>query len=204
MSGPAAGTRMLLVRHGQSTWNAEGRWQGQADPPLSALGREQAAEAAARVDPVDTLWSSDLRRAQETAEIIGAHAGLPVCLEGRLRERDAGEWAGLTRAEIEERWPGYLAAGRRPPGFEPNERLLGRVVEGVDAIARLHGGQAILVVTHGGIVRILERHLGATDRPLLSNLGGRWIEAAAGGGSWALGKQVLLLDDVTVTRPGQI
>src|SRR5262245_40290829 len=86
----SAVTRLLLVRHGQSTWNADGRWQGQGDPPLSPLGERQAAEAAERVQAMDALWSSDLRRAWQTAEIIGARASLAVHLEGRLRERDAG------------------------------------------------------------------------------------------------------------------
>src|ERR671910_890596 len=91
-------TRVLLVRHGQSEWNAAGRWQGQADPSLSDLGRLQAREAARAVGAVDAIWSSDLQRAAETAIIIGDQIGVgPVVVDDRLRERDAGEWTGLVR-----------------------------------------------------------------------------------------------------------
>ena len=102
-------TRVLLIRHGQSEWNAEGRWQGQADPPLTDLGRHQAVHAARNLGSVDAVVASDLQRASETALIIGEALGVgPVVLEPGLRERDAGEWSGLTRAEIERDWPGYL------------------------------------------------------------------------------------------------
>jgi broad specificity phosphatase PhoE len=209
MSPAPAGTRVLLVRHGQSTWNADARWQGQADPPLSALGEQQALDAARHVDGVDALWSSDLERARRTAELIGGQLGLHVRVEARLRERHAGEWQGCTRDEIEEQWPGYLASGRRPPGFETDDALLARVVAALDELRHEHAGDSVLVVTHGGIVRTLERHLGDEVGGLLPNLGGRWIVAEGarrGGvdGRWALGDRVLLLEDVTVTRPEQL
>src|SRR5687767_12818211 len=99
-------TRVLLVRHGQSTWNAEGRWQGWADPPLSELGATQALTAANHVEHVDAVVSSDLVRARETAEIIAKALGIAEVEAFRgLRERGAGDWTGLTRPEIEERWP---------------------------------------------------------------------------------------------------
>ena len=203
MSCPTPGTRLLLVRHGQSTWNADGRWQGQADPPLSPLGEHQAADAAVRVEPVEALWTSDLVRARRTADIVAQRIAVPVRVDRRLRERDAGPWQGHTRAEIDERWPGYLETGRRPAGFEPDEALLDRVLSAIEAIADAHSGQRILVVTHGGIVRTLERHLGDATRGFLPNLGGRFIDANAGGG-WVLGDEVLLVGDEAVTRPGQI
>src|SRR5918996_2805211 len=118
-------TRVLLVRHGQSEWNADGRWQGQADPPLSDHGRLQAREAARAVGAVDAIWASDLQRAAETAAIIADGVGVgPVTVDPDLRERDAGEFSGRTREEIEERFPGYLADGRRPPGWESDDHLL--------------------------------------------------------------------------------
>src|SRR5690606_34165227 len=96
-------TRVLLVRHGQSEWNAIGRWQGQADPPLSDLGRLQAREASRALGTVDAVWASDLQRAVETAAIIAGELGVgPVVVDPDLRERDAGEFSGLTRPEIEE------------------------------------------------------------------------------------------------------
>lgn len=107
-------TRLLLIRHGQSEWNADGRWQGQADPPLTDLGRAQARHAARSLGVVDAIVASDLQRAAETAAIIAEELGVgPLVLEPGLRERDAGEWSGLTRAEIERDWPGYL--GSPPP-----------------------------------------------------------------------------------------
>jgi len=210
MSSAPAGTRVLLVRHGQSTWNADARWQGQADPPLSALGEQQALDAAQHVDGIDALWSSDLERARRTAELIGNHLGLGVRVDARLRERHAGEWQGRTRDEIEEEWPGYLASGRRPQGFEPDGALLDRVVAALTELRREHPGDSVLVVTHGGIVRTLERHLDDEVGGLLPNLGGRWIVSAdgvrRGGGAmgWMLGDRVLLLEDVAVTRPEQL
>src|SRR6187551_2407785 len=117
----SAMSRILLVRHGQSTWNADGRWQGQADPPLSELGIAQAEAAARVLDGVGTIWSSDLERAHHTASILAAALGLAVVPDARLREREAGEWTGLTRAEIDEQYPGAIAERRRPPGFEADE-----------------------------------------------------------------------------------
>ncbi len=105
-------TDLLVVRHGQSEWNAVGRWQGQADPPLSELGRRQAYVAAASIGAVDGIISSDLQRAVETAAIIAQQIGVgPVMVDERLRERDAGEWTGLGRAEIDKGWPGWVADG---------------------------------------------------------------------------------------------
>jgi probable phosphoglycerate mutase len=195
-------THVLLVRHGESTWNAEKIWQGQADPPLSTLGEQQAADAAQHVVGVDAIWSSDLVRARRTAEILARHRGLPVVVDGRLRERDAGEWQGLTRTEIEARYPGYLASGRRPPGYEGDASLAMRAIAAVDAIGAAHRGRSVLVVTHGGVVRTLERHLGAPDDGLLPNLGGRVLVSAVDG--WSLGDRVLLLEAAEVTRPEQI
>src|ERR1051325_541049 len=97
----SAMSRILVVRHGQSTWNADGRWQGQADPPLSDLGVAQAEAAARTVDGVDVISASDLERAHHTATILAAPRQLEVVADARLRERDAGEWTGLTRVQID-------------------------------------------------------------------------------------------------------
>ena len=100
-----ASTRILLVRHGQSTWNALGKWQGRADPPLSPLGQQQAASAAARVGIVDAVIASPLVRARQTAEIIAEGIGVgPVDTDHRLIETDAGDWTGLTFHEIRTGW----------------------------------------------------------------------------------------------------
>jgi broad specificity phosphatase PhoE len=199
-------TRLLLVRHGESTWNADGRWQGQADPPLSPLGEQQAADAAVHVAPIDAVWSSDLARARRTAEIIAGARSVDVRVDPRLRERDAGEWQGYTRAEIQELWPGYLESDRRPAGYETDDELLARVLRAIDEIGAAHDGGAVLVIVHGGVVRTLERHFGENLHGLLPNLGGRWLERVGGTGAdgWSLGDRVLLLEDVPVTTPEQI
>ena len=194
---------MVLVRHGQSTWNADGRWQGQADPPLSPRGEQQASEAATRLHDVDAVWSSDLRRARRTAELVAAPMGLDVRVDARLRERHAGPWQGLTRAEIDERWPDHLSTGQRPDGYEPDDEVVTRATEVLDELAAAHPGEQVVVVTHGGIVRVLERHLGASDDGLLPNLSGRVLHAAPDG-TWELGERILLLSEDSVTVPGQL
>ena len=196
--------RLLLVRHGESTWNAQSRWQGQADPPLSPFGERQAGEAGERlteVASISAVWTSDLVRARRTAELIAARVGVDnVRTEARLRERDVGSWSGLTRAEIEERWPGYLAARRSPPDFEGDDALLARARAGLAAVVEASGSGEVLVVTHGGVVRTIERSLG-TDPDGLPNLGGRWLLAKTPT-DVSLGERVVLLepDEVTVPR----
>jgi broad specificity phosphatase PhoE len=199
---PPPETELLLVRHGQSEWNADGRWQGQSDPPLTAFGERQAADAVARVGAVDALWASDLVRAAHTAEIIGARLGVDVVVDARFRERHAGEWQGLTRPEIDAAWPGYLRDGRRPPGWEPEADLVRRAVAGCLAVGEALAGARVLVVTHGGVVRALERSLGSADDTLVPNLGGRRL--VADGDGLRLGPRVELLDEAEVTRPEQI
>ena len=121
-------TRLLLVRHGQSEWNALGKWQGQADSPLTDTGRQQARKAGSSVGKFDAIFSSDLQRAAETAVIISEILGIgPVLVESGLQERCAGLWQGLTREEIEKGWPGALISGERPEGYESDDQVLFRV-----------------------------------------------------------------------------
>jgi broad specificity phosphatase PhoE len=203
-SSPSATTRALLVRHGQSEWNAVGRWQGQADPPLSDLGRRQAWEAARAIGAVDAIYASDLQRATETAAVIAGEIGVgPVVLDPDLRERDAGEYSGLTRDEIEERFPGYLDDRRRPPGWEPDEHLLARARRALERIARDVPGGDVLVVTHGGLVYAIEGHLG-TEFSRIANAEGRWVEIDGRTGRLRLGERILLADPEDLTVPGQI
>ena len=168
-------TRMLLVRHGQSEWNALGRWQGQADVPLSELGRRQARVAASAIGTVDIIVASDLERAAHTAAIIGETIGVgPVMIEPLLRERDAGEWSGLTRKEIDAGWPGYVDDHKRPPGFEPEEAFLERTHAGLVRVHAEYEGADVLVVTHGGVIYAFEREAGLPFQRL-PNLGARQI-----------------------------
>lgn len=157
-------TEFWVVRHAESSWNAQGRYQGQTDVPLSELGRQQAAALAERLrgQSFDAVYSSDLERARATAEVIAASlAGAPaVQLEAGLREIQVGQLAGLTAAEIAERYPDYLAALRadpwhtaRPDGesmcdlFARSRAIFGRLSE-------RHRGGRVVVVTHGGLVRV--------------------------------------------------
>lgn len=186
-------TTLLLARHGQSTWNAEQRWQGQADPPLSDLGREQASLAAMVVGSVDLIAASPQQRALETATIISEAIGVgPVQAVDGLRERSAGSWSGLTRADIDEQFPGWLAADRRPDDFEGDEELLERVMPALDLIAAAAPGGSILVVCHGGVIKTVETHLGLSEGRV-PNLSGRVLTTTAPG-TWVAGEQIVLLD----------
>ena len=191
--------RILLVRHGESTWNAVRRWQGQADPPLTDRGEAQAARAAiAAVDhgPFDAVVTSTLQRAARTGEIIAVEAGLPVVEPlAALAERDAGEWEGLTRSEIEERFPGFLAEHRRPPGYEPDESVVARAGVALHELAGTYAGQNMLAVSHGGVIHALERaHEGDGGWQRLDNLTGRWFVVDDAG--WRpIGKRVALVPD---------
>jgi broad specificity phosphatase PhoE len=204
----------LLVRHGQSEWNAQGRWQGQADPPLTDLGRDQARHAARALGAVDLVAASDLQRAAETAAILAAELGVgPVLVDPGLRERDAGAWSGLTRAEVDERYPGYLQphpdegeptswAPRRPPGWEPDDELLARAVEALRRVHVAAPGGEVVVVTHGGLIYTVEEHLGAPFERI-ANLEGRWVELGEAG-PVRLGERVELVPPGERTVPRQI
>ncbi len=199
-------TRLLLVRHGQSEWNAAGRWQGQADPPLSALGREQAYRAATALTyGVEAVVTSDLRRAHDTATIMAERLGLdPVSVDAQWRERDVGEFTGLTRGEIEQRWPGILVpATPEIPGGEAPDALLRRACAAVDGVVAAHAGASVLVVSHGGLIRRLEHHLGGPVAPL-PNLGGACLDVDESG--MTMGPRLLFVDpdDVEVTVPQQL
>jgi len=196
MFGP---TQVLLIRHGQSTWNAHGRWQGHADPPLSGDGILQARQAALQLGTFDAVFTSDLQRARHTADLLSAELGIgPVIVEPQLRERAAGEWTGLTRAEIEAGWPGALADGGRPEGYESDADVYQRAVGALALVHRLVPGGLVLAVSHGGLIRAVERFLGH-DGGLIANLGGRWIfitdEQAT------LGERVALIDPAPLPAP---
>ena len=139
-------TTLLIARHGETDWNRARRWQGHADPPLNDFGREQARALSATVTQIDAIYASDLVRARQTAEIVGAEHGVPVRVEPRLREVDVGEWSGLTNNEIAERYPG---ATQWTTG-ETREAMGERVVAALLEIAAAHPGGRVLVVTHGG------------------------------------------------------
>ena len=148
--------RLLLVRHGESTWNAEHRLQGQADPPLSELGREQVRALAPFLDGIpDRRLSSDLTRAVETAELLGL-GGAPT--DERWREIDMGELAGYTVDELD---PESVAAWRRGEHYpaESWAQFQARVGAAADELR----GEHAIVVTHGGCIRAATAHLTGAD-----------------------------------------
>ena len=190
-------TDLLVVRHGQSEWNAIGRWQGHADPALSELGRRQAAVAAGSIGAVDGIISSDLLRATETAAIIAQQLGVgPVMIDERLRERDVGEWTGLTTAEIDKRWPGWIDDERRPLGFEEVDSVLLRVLGALSAIRDASPGGSLLVVTHGGVIRLLARSQGLAETSV-ANLAGITMRISESGQK--IGERIALLEGQAVT-----
>jgi broad specificity phosphatase PhoE len=158
---------LILIRHGQTEWNANGRWQGQADPPLNETGRAQARRTALelRSQSIDALFSSDLRRARETADIIAAVVGCRVQLEPRLREVDLGEWQGLFSDEIRAGWPEQMRLwlesplATRPPGGESIPELAGRVLAAVHDIAARHAGKRVGLVAHELPIAIIVTHV---------------------------------------------
>jgi broad specificity phosphatase PhoE len=162
-------TNLLLVRHGGTDWNRDGRWLGGSDARLTDVGREQARALAQQLDgEIDVLYSSDLARARETAEIVAAKLGLEVRLDPRLRERGFGSWEGLTTTEIEERFADahrrWLAGeGAGADDAEAFEDFSARVEDFLSDVLRLHPGEEVLVVSHGGSIRVIHALAAGVD-----------------------------------------
>ena len=165
----------MLVRHGQSTWNQEHRIQGQLDPPLSEHGRQQAALLGARLvgRRFAGFYASDLRRAFETAEIIGAAIQVSPTPLPSLREIFLGEWEGLTTEEIAQRYTEAWAAWVKEPhwdlvpGGEGEAAFEDRVAAAIQDLTGLHPHGDVLVVTHGGVIQVaLHRIIGQASRGL--------------------------------------
>jgi glucosyl-3-phosphoglycerate phosphatase len=199
----------LCIRHGQTEWNATSRWQGRADVDLTDEGRAQARRAALSLHAMpfrfDRLICSSLRRAHETAQLIGEILELPIAhVDERLVERDIGEWSGLHTSQIEERWPGMLDRWRnegieRTPGGELERDMAARVSDALEsALTHTQEPARTLIVTHGGVIHTLDNVYGATPRPY-ANLEGRWY-AHTPSGVQAL--ESVTLDEVAAQRRG--
>jgi broad specificity phosphatase PhoE len=161
-------TTLLLVRHGETDWNREGRWQGHSDTLLNEIGREQAERVARELDGVGVVYASDLARARETAEIIARRLDLPVRLDARLRERSFGAWEGLTAAEIEAdfrdahlRW--LAGEGPGADDAEPFEAFGQRVEAALEEILERHPDETVLIVAHGGPIRVIHAFASGLD-----------------------------------------
>ena len=188
-------TRLCMVRHGETAWNAEGRVQGQLDVPLSAVGLAQARAVAAALagESFGAIYASDLARVRQTAEPAAARLGLGVRLERALRERHYGMFERLTYVEVKERYPAEYARFRDKDldfDFVSGESLRAfaeRALACVAALVERHAGESILVFTHGGVLEMVYRR--ATGRGLSSardfaipNAALNRIEVA--GGAW--------------------
>ena len=186
-------TRICLVRHGETEWNAERRIQGQIDIGLNETGLRQAAAAGRwlKAAGIMALYSSDLKRARTTAEAIGAALGLVPTLVPEMRERRYGVFEGLTYAEAQARFPdGYAAfEGRNADyNFENGESLrdmYARVTGKLLEIAAAHAGQVVVVVLHGGVLDIINRFVrgNGLEAPrdfLIPNAGINWVSVSEG------------------------
>ena len=187
-------SQVLLLRHAQSLWNAEGRWQGWADVDLSPKGITEATNAIeplVRVGAVDRLRcitrvvASDLRRAQHTGELLAEGLGVSIVHEEPgLRERSVGDWTGLLTEELEALFPGQLAAFQKairdgkldvsPPGGESVGEIRARVFPALQRVFDTANGEPTLAVTHGGIIRTVISTLGMSIPPV-KNLHGVWL-----------------------------
>lgn len=158
-------TRILAVRHGETPWNRDTRIQGHTDIDLNDLGRWQAGRLAhgLREEPIGAVYSSDLKRARDTAQAVADAHGLPVHAHIGLRERAFGRFEGQTWDELELHYPAEALAWRKrmpdfaPPGGETLLQLRDRVIQTVLSLAERHPGEQILVVAHGGVLDVLYR-----------------------------------------------
>ncbi len=191
-------TRILLIRHGETDWNALGRWQGHAPVPLNATGLRQSAAlgrwlAAQRAWAVVAIYSSDLPRAAQTAQAVAEALGLPVHLEPRLREKDLGHWQGLTREEVCA-WDGERYARYREgwphvpvPGGEAIPQLVARARAALEAIAARHDGHTVALVSHGGTIsNLLQALVPQSELPSLRNTSLSVLTREGAGAPWHL------------------
>ncbi len=156
-------TKVFLVRHGETIWNKELKYQGHTDVPLSDEGLRQAHLVAARLagEKLAAVYASDLCRANVTAETIAARHSLPVTCLAELREVQFGDWEGLTYEGINERWPDeYVQLFHRTdevriPGGETFHEVKERAAGAVARIVARHPGEAIVIVSHGGTIRTI-------------------------------------------------
>ena len=158
-------TKLLLIRHAETAWNAEHRIQGKLDIPLSPLGILQSARLADCLakEPIEAVYSSGQSRAWLTAAPVAARLELQVIVEPRLRERSFGVFEGLTLDEIAARYPAEFIKWRerdpqwRPEGGESGQQLIDRVMSAVSEIGSRHKNQTVALVSHGGVLDVVYR-----------------------------------------------
>lgn len=192
-------SRLVLIRHGETAWNFDGRLQGHEDVPLNDVGRVQAHALGARLsgEAIHALYASDLVRAFETAQRIGATTGHTVARDARLRERHLGVLQGMSKAVAEETLAEVYAGYKSDdpdyviPGGESARQFAARVVACIDELARRHAGQCVAVVAHGGVLDQVYRH--AAGLPLCGPRAFTLLNASVNylafeAGQWRLGE----------------
>lgn len=158
-------TTILLIRHGQTDWNAQGRWQGHLDVPLNATGQAQARALAQRLAdwPIQAVYSSDLKRAVMTAVTLASTLNQQPIFDTLWRERNVGDFAGLTSQESHEKFPDVWAAQANglitPPNGENWQALRRRAVKAFEKVATRHKGEMVAVVSHGGTLANVIAHV---------------------------------------------
>ncbi|MFC4127546.1 histidine phosphatase family protein [Nocardia rhizosphaerae] len=186
---------LILLRHGQTEWNAADRMQGQIDTDLTDLGRQQAKEAARELVSRNAIavHASDLRRAKETAQALGDMSDLPVVTDTRLRETHLGDWEGLTHLEVDADYPGArvqwrLDATYRPPGGESKLEVGARSLPVVRELYNERQdwpGRTIILVAHGGLIAALTAallDLPPANWPALGGLANTsWVQLSSHG-----------------------
>ena len=159
-------TSLIVIRHGETDWNRQHRFQGQIDVPLNALGLEQARRLGERLafEPIDRLVVSDLARARQTAQALATHPGLSPLIDPQWREQSFGVLEGLDvptiqrqHADLWSRWTRHKADYALPQGGESNAAFHARVMQALQALLAAHAGARIAVVTHGGVLDMLWR-----------------------------------------------
>lgn len=182
-------TMLCLVRHGETDWNNEGRYQGQSDVPLNDNGRAQARALGEKLrdETIHAIYSSDLVRARETAQIVASVLHLPVKEDARLREINQGEWEGqqveVIKARYADLWQSRSVnpANVRPPGGETVREVARRVYQALDDIAGACLGESVLIVSHGlalatAICRVRALPVGQAYRFIPENAEPVWVK----------------------------
>ncbi len=158
-------TTILLIRHGQTDWNAQGRWQGHTDIPLNETGMAQAQALAQRLAnwPIQAVYSSDLKRAAMTAVPIANILNQQPIFDPIWRERHVGDFGGLTREEIREKFPDIWEAKKNgllnPPNGEDYLSLRARAIAAYKKVREQHEGEMVAVISHGGILANVISHV---------------------------------------------
>ncbi len=177
-------SQILILRHGESEWNAMGLWQGWANPALSQAGQQQCIEIAQRLvhEKFDHIISSDLLRAIQSAQIIASVAKIPTSTASiHLRERNIGLWSGYSKEQIHKKWSHEYQLWRqdqleRPPEGESHSELMQRVIPQILELLK-QKQRKTLIISHGGVMRGLQKHLTGTSQPI-GNLNGFWLSSS--------------------------